>query len=196
MLYGVFSRELARCLSEPVRSRSLMRCPRCDTTLRTIDYEGVAIETCSSCGGEWLDDTELGHIVRIREETFSAEERRVLEGATRIPGIPVVDAERGIVCPTCSATTVPVNYGGDTGVIIDRCPECRGIWLDGGELEKIQVLTEWWKDELPEDLRKYGARLEKVATELDGRNKVAVSRLPLIGGLVNAMVNGILDLQP
>ena len=172
-----------------------MRCPRCDTTLSTIDYEGVAIETCSSCGGEWLDDTELGHIVRIREETFSAEERRVLEGATRIPGIPVVDAERGIVCPTCSATTVPVNYGGDTGVIIDRCPECRGIWLDGGELEKIQVLTERWKDELPEDLKKYGARLEKVATELEGRNKIAVSRLPLIGGFVNAMVNGILDLQ-
>ena len=172
-----------------------MRCPHCDATLSTIDYEGVAIETCNSCGGEWLDDTELGHIVRIREETFSDEERRVLDGATKIPGIPVVDAERDIVCPTCSATTVPVNYGGDTGVIIDRCPECHGIWLDGGELEKIQVLVESWKDGLPKDLQEYGPRLQKVANELERRNKVAVSRLPLIGGFVNAMVGGILDLK-
>ena len=22
-------------------------------------------------------------------------------------------------------------------VVIDRCPECRGVWLDGGELEKV-----------------------------------------------------------
>ena len=172
-----------------------MRCPHCDTTLSTIDYEGVAIETCGSCGGEWLDDTELGHIVRIREETFSDEERRILDGATKIPGIPVADAGRDIVCPTCSATTVPVNYGGDTGIIIDRCPECHGIWLDGGELEKVQVLVEAWKDGLPEDLKKYGPKLQKVATELESRNKVAVSRLPLIGGFVNAMVGGILDLK-
>jgi Zn-finger nucleic acid-binding protein len=173
-----------------------MRCPHCDTTLSTIDYEGVAIETCNSCGGEWLDDKELGHIVRIREEIFSAEERRAIEGATKIPGIPMADVEREIVCPTCSATTVPINYGGNTGVIIDRCPECRGIWLDGGELEKIQMLIESWKDDMPEALKKYGPRLHQVATELESRNKVAVSRLPLIGGLVNAMVNGILDLKP
>jgi hypothetical protein len=22
-------------------------------------------------------------------------------------------------------------------IVIDRCPECQGVWLDGGELEKI-----------------------------------------------------------
>ena len=152
--------------------------------------------TGGSCGGEWLDDTELGHIVRIREETFSDEERKALDGATKIPGIPMEDAERGIVCPTCSAATVPVNYGGDTGVIIDRCPECRGIWLDSGELEKVQMLIESWKDNMPEALKKYGPRLRQVATDLESRNKVAVSRLPLVGGFVNAMVNGILDLKP
>ncbi len=84
---------------------------------------------------------------------------------------------------------------GGQGIIIDRCPECHGIWLDGGELEKVQVLVESWKDGLPEDLKKYGPKLQKVATELESRNKVAVSRLPLIGGFVNAMVGGILDLK-
>ena len=28
-----------------------MRCPRCKHTLRTIEYEGISIETCSKCKG-------------------------------------------------------------------------------------------------------------------------------------------------
>ncbi len=23
-------------------------------------------------------------------------------------------------------------------ILVDRCPECRGVWLDGGELEKLR----------------------------------------------------------
>lgn len=173
-----------------------MRCPHCDSTLSTIDYEGVSIETCASCHGEWLDDEELGRIVRIREVTFSDEERQALEGATKIPGIPMEEVDRDIMCPACRVSTVPLNYGADTGIIIDRCPDCRGIWLDGGELEKIQMLVESWKDTLPETLKKYGPRLQKASAELESRNRVVVSRLPLVGGFINAMVNGILDLKP
>ena len=27
-------------------------------------------------------------------------------------------------------------------VVIDRCPKCQGVWLDGGELERIQSSTQ------------------------------------------------------
>ena len=27
-------------------------------------------------------------------------------------------------------------------VVIDRCPKCKGVWLDGGELERIQNSTQ------------------------------------------------------
>ena len=37
-------------------------------------------------------------------------------------------------CPNCSATLLMTDK---KGVEIDYCPECRGIWLDRGELEKI-----------------------------------------------------------
>jgi Zn-finger nucleic acid-binding protein len=170
-----------------------MRCPNCDSSLSTIDYEGVAIETCGVCGGEWLDADELGHVVRIREAHFSDEERRAIDSAAKIPGIPWQDIDRDIACPHCDTPTGPINYGADTGIIVDRCPQCHGIWLDASELEKIQILVESWKDNLPEDLRKYGARLGEVANEMETANKVAVSRLPLVGVFINAVVNGILD---
>jgi uncharacterized protein len=37
-------------------------------------------------------------------------------------------------CPTDSATLVMSERN---GVEIDYCPECRGVWLDRGELDKI-----------------------------------------------------------
>lgn len=37
-------------------------------------------------------------------------------------------------CPQCSHTLVMSERH---GVEIDYCPECRGVWLDRGELDKI-----------------------------------------------------------
>lgn len=37
-------------------------------------------------------------------------------------------------CPVDGATLVITERG---GVEIDYCPDCRGVWLDRGELDKI-----------------------------------------------------------
>lgn len=37
-------------------------------------------------------------------------------------------------CPTDNATLVMSERA---GIEIDYCPECRGVWLDRGELDKI-----------------------------------------------------------
>ena len=37
-------------------------------------------------------------------------------------------------CPACSATLQMMER---QGVEIDYCPQCRGVWLDRGELDKI-----------------------------------------------------------
>jgi Zn-finger nucleic acid-binding protein len=39
-------------------------------------------------------------------------------------------------CPTCGTRLVEVER---TAVLIDACPNCRGVWLDRGELDKILV---------------------------------------------------------
>ena len=171
-----------------------MICPNCQTRLQTINYEGISIETCSKCNGEWLDDAELGKIVRIREVKFDPDERRAIAESTTIRGVVLKDVDRDLKCPKCGGTTDAVNYGGDTGIIIDRCTTCRGIWLDEHELEKIQMVIEGWDDALPDDLQKHGKKLRDVAAKLDEADDVSVSRLPLIGGFINSAVNGILDL--
>ena len=37
-------------------------------------------------------------------------------------------------CPSC---IVELNITERQGVEIDYCPQCRGVWLDRGELDKI-----------------------------------------------------------
>ncbi|MGV3589864.1 MAG: zf-TFIIB domain-containing protein [Adhaeribacter sp.] len=37
-------------------------------------------------------------------------------------------------CPVCNETLLMTDK---QGVEIDYCPNCRGVWLDRGELEKI-----------------------------------------------------------
>jgi Zn-finger nucleic acid-binding protein len=37
-------------------------------------------------------------------------------------------------CPTCNVNLVMTDR---SGVEIDYCPDCRGVWLDRGELDKI-----------------------------------------------------------
>ena len=38
-------------------------------------------------------------------------------------------------CPVCKDVTLLMSD--KKGIEIDYCPECRGIWLDRGELEKL-----------------------------------------------------------
>lgn len=38
-------------------------------------------------------------------------------------------------CPTCVESTLVM--AARQGIEIDYCPQCRGVWLDRGELDKI-----------------------------------------------------------
>ncbi len=45
----------------------------------------------------------------------------------------MTDAQ-GLLCPTCR---VNLTMSERQGIEIDYCPQCRGVWLDRGELDKI-----------------------------------------------------------
>lgn len=40
----------------------------------------------------------------------------------------------GMMCPHCH---VALSMSSREGIEIDFCPQCRGVWLDRGELDKI-----------------------------------------------------------
>ena len=45
-----------------------------------------------------------------------------------------MNSAAGLLCPACRVSLVMSER---SGIEIDYCPHCRGIWLDRGELDKI-----------------------------------------------------------
>jgi Zn-finger nucleic acid-binding protein len=113
-------------------------------------YEGVTIDRCLDCGGVWVSDEELRAIVKSREVDFSpAEQQQALSQADEGP------AGESKTCPVCGERLERFKYAMSSKVILDRCPEDHGVWLDPGELEAAQVLMEEYEQEyavLDEDL--------------------------------------------
>jgi len=42
--------------------------------------------------------------------------------------------DQGLLCPLCN---IELRMSDRQGIEIDYCPNCRGVWLDRGELDKI-----------------------------------------------------------
>jgi uncharacterized protein len=60
-------------------------------------------------------------------------------------------------CPVDNAHLMEINK---SGVMIDVCPECKGVWLDRGELEKIVNVTKEVEAEFNNDQRRSDIRGE------------------------------------
>ena len=55
-------------------------------------------------------------------------------------------------CPKCQ---VAMREREKDDLIIDVCPECRGVWLDAGELEKLSVRERgYYRDDDDDDRRR------------------------------------------
>jgi uncharacterized protein len=48
-------------------------------------------------------------------------------------------------CPNCENTEL--HLSNRSGVEIDYCPSCRGVWLDRGELDKVIERADRYDDE-------------------------------------------------
>ncbi len=168
-----------------------MHCPNCQSSLRELSYEGAHIHTCDACGGEYIAPDAMTSIVNTREKRFPGAAPGELAAHKPVFGVPEAETRRVVGCPGCDGAMEVVNYGGDSGVFVDRCPRCGGLWLDCDELEKIQILMERWTDEAPATLRQFSVELEHA------RRQAAESVSECFTGsrfaFVNAIVNRVLD---
>lgn len=78
-------------------------------------------------------------------------------------------------CPICKDVTLLMSE--KKGIEIDYCPECRGIWLDRGELEKLIEKETAYNDNYYQESRKpreserdYGRNYEKDEYYYDKHN--------------------------
>jgi Zn-finger nucleic acid-binding protein len=96
---------------------------------------------CGECGGYWVTSIALKAIANRREMKFPEPvKERFLRMAEEH------DSTEQLLCLSCGKHMVKERFKDWDDIIIDRCPKCGGIWLDPGELEKIQIYWEYFQD--------------------------------------------------
>lgn len=125
----------------------------CGPSSQTM-YEGVEIDICSICGGVWLDTGELTTIIETRERSWPESVIKKVLAASGGSDISAEERSRELSCPKCNKILPPINYQGNSGIIVNTCENGHGLWLDAGELPKIQIFMEQWgrvlRDDKPE----------------------------------------------
>jgi Zn-finger nucleic acid-binding protein len=164
-----------------------MKCPRCSSVLCQIEYDGVNIEVCPDCKGEWLFSGELEKIVEHHDEVFTPEEIASVDAVNKEVFTAEKDDKDELNCPACGDVRMEhFNYGDTSGIILHKCTECDGIWMDKDELKKIEELVDGWKADLNQDADRYGSVLQKIDTEEQAEldRAVSISRI----GFVNKVL--------
>ncbi len=119
-----------------------MPCPGCESTLSVIEFDtdpAIRIERCESCLGLFFNPGELEVLLTQKTNPLVWLDRRRLNEIAENFGYnhEVVYLQ----CPMCRERMSHLNFGGESGVILDRCG-AHGVWVEGGELRR---LLEWWR---------------------------------------------------
>jgi Zn-finger nucleic acid-binding protein len=98
-------------------------CPRDKELLASNDVSGYRYYSCEHCHGFWLPGSSLNRILSS-------------EGFRSLENLPLAN-DPAVSCPGCRRTCRAVTIQGCT---LDLCEQCRGLWLDAGEVERLKSL--------------------------------------------------------
>lgn len=122
-----------------------MLCPKDSVGCITKQLDDVTVDVCPKCDGVWLEQSEVGNLVRhfmvpqysSADELLAAWEHEEDRGTTSPKDFWV---EAKLTCPHDRAQ-MQKHYFAGSSVGVDHCLVCKGFWLDGGELQAIASLT-------------------------------------------------------
>ena len=113
-----------------------MDCPRNHEPLKEIEFEGVLVDICPSCGGVWFDPKELEKFDEAHEEA-GQKLLELMESYQKVP----IDHDHRLSNPRSpEIDLVRRYYSPKEQIEIDECPITGGIWLNGGDLHQIREL--------------------------------------------------------
>lgn len=120
-----------------------MKCPVDKSELLPEVYEdAVHARVCPSCKGIWFDRGDLERVEETIEHDYSEELSRIPDVIGRAFEEARQKARGQMACPACGAEMESKEYAYCSQIMINKCPECGGVWLDRGEAEALEIFYE------------------------------------------------------
>lgn len=143
-----------------------MKCPRCRTVLRVLEYDNVESHVCLECHGEWLHAEELQKLLEQHDQIISEKELAALTAVSRSIRHVEDHSTDLLNCPHCESIELDLfKYAGAGDLLVQNCHECGGVWADKEELDKGEDLAASLKAQLSRDTAKNGSLLKKMSNE-------------------------------
>jgi len=127
------------------------------------EHGDITMEICSRCGGRWMDPEDLKAILEIV--------KLPVDGSVTPTGVDLNEVSENALCPRCGLPLEPFNYAGDSGVILDKCQDCGGLWLDCGKLERVLAVVSASEQDLGRDIKRFSADLHEAEVRQDAREQ-------------------------
>ncbi len=118
-------------------------CPRCAIALTAAELHRVPVARCAQCGGLWLTAESLTAVRDATDPDLAALGVHLWSDPDQFRHAP-----RSGRCPTGDGALHALEYG-HTGVSVDYCDACFGVWLDAREFERIVQALEHEVDTQP-----------------------------------------------
>jgi Zn-finger nucleic acid-binding protein len=120
-----------------------VNCPSCEHALEPTDLDHVVIHDCPQCHGMWFERDQLKRATDNANQWLRWIDFDVFAAAE-------ASAERGdACCPACGRQMTTLVYP-HSRVKIDVCAADHGVWLDGGEFDKIVTALDDLTNQLSE----------------------------------------------
>ena len=103
--------------------------PECEGQLTEYEHQGVKVDFCRSCGGSWFDFGEVSQYFLLKQD--------IPDDAEPILSFRYKSFRK--TCPRDQQDLKEFSYTGS--LLIDVCPTCKGIWLDSGEVRKLEQVA-------------------------------------------------------
>src|SRR3989344_5726028 len=106
-------------------------CPNCKTELlESILFHNVEADYCKKCLGLWFEEDELRQAKDSADMNLNWLDVDLWKEIKNF-----IIARDKKLCPECRLPLYEAEYG-KSGIAVDLCNVCRGIWLDRGEVKR------------------------------------------------------------
>ena len=159
------------------------------------DNGGVLVDFCKSCEGVFLD---FGEIVELAKDGTKLK-KKVKKIQT---GDKQKDHEQSVyVCPNCEFDMEEREYAFDSGVYVDWCQNCDGMYLNKGELRELKSYLSsihGGSIESRKNIKKGTLLLQKYQVEHEEKDKINKKEIddlygsddiPVINGIVERLID-------
>ena len=125
-----------------------MKCPVDKTELQEKEYErAVKVDQCHTCDGMWLDQWELQAIQANKGKNYEAELAKMPDLVNKSYMQALNKNRPELNCPKCEAAGTIVamdrrEHGYCSQIMVDVCHDCKGVWLDKGEVQALEIFFE------------------------------------------------------